>query len=200
MSNQIPLQSECDPTKPEEALLWASMNIPVAGRSPMVFPRMIGEALSKHYSECGFVHVGYIRSLADENGMVHVDRLPEQKKKFQRPYRGQQHVLNGMGGWVSMDAEEPEPIVVQDPVLLAQNERDAQLERYRYLGYKIDAPEPDVGKASVPAEPRFNPTNHTVKAVNAYLRACEDKDEYRNVILAELAGKARPGILKKNKG
>lgn len=198
MSN-IPLQSQCDPTKPEEALLWASMYIPVAGRSPMVFPRMIGELLSRHYTECGFVHVDYIRSLADENGMIHVDQLPKQQKKFMRPYRGQQHVLNGSGTWVPMDTEEPEPIVIQDPAAMTAHEREAQVERLRYLGYRINEPEPGPKRASVgEAPPKFNPSKHSVKEVNAYLRTIEDQKEYRAVVLAEKAGKARPGILKRN--
>src|SRR5690606_7160755 len=199
MSSNIPWQSECDPTKPEEAMLWASMNIPVAGRSPMVFPRMLCQSLSKHYSECGFVHVDYIRSLADENGMVHVDQLPEQQKKFMYPARGQRSVLNGAGGWGPMDQEQPEPIVIQDPSVMTVPEREAQLEVYRYLGYKIDEPEPEVKKASVAeAPPKFDPSKHSVTEVNAYLRAIEDKTEYRAVVLAEQAGKARAGILKRN--
>src|SRR5690606_16939511 len=132
---------------------WASMYIPVAGRSPMVFPRMIGETFSKHYHECGFVHVDYIRSLADENGMVHVDKLPEQQKKFRRPYRGQQHLLNGMGGWVPMDSEDPEPVVIQDPATMTNEELNAQVERMRYMGFRINEPEPDQGRASVPKAP-----------------------------------------------
>src|SRR5690606_22857671 len=117
-----------------------------------------------------------------------------------RPYRGQQHLLNGMGGWVPMDSEDPEPVVIQDPATMTNEELNAQVERMRYMGYRINEPEPEVGKASVATEPRFNPKNHSVRDVNAYLRTCEDKDEYRNVILAEQAGKARPGILKKHKG
>lgn len=199
MSNQIPLQSECDPEKPDEALLWASMYIPVAGRSPVVFPRMMAQRFSTHYSECGFVHVDYIRSLADENGMVHVDSLPKQQKKFQRPIRGQQHALNGAGGWVPMDQEEPEPIVIQDPATMTVHEREAQVERLRYLGYKINEPDPEVKKASVSeAPPKFDPAKHSVTEVNAYLRAIEDKTEYRAVVIAEQSGKARPGVLKRN--
>lgn len=200
-NSQIPLQEDCDPTKPEEAALWASMYIPVAGRSPMVFPRMIGEHFSKHYTECGFVHVDYIRSLADENGMVHVDKLPKQKKKFRRPYRGQQNLFNGMGMFVPMDDEDPEPIRIQDPAAMTVHEREAQVERLRYLGYKINEPDPETPKASVgQAPPRFDPSQHSVKDVNAYLRGLDPKDfvEYRGVVMAELAGKARPGILKRH--
>lgn len=198
MSSQIPLQSECDPTVPEQAMLWASMYVPVAGRSPMIFPRMIAETFSKHYVECGFVHVDHVRSMADENGMVHVDQLPKQTKKFQRPYRGQQHLLNGAGGWVSMDTEDPDPVVIQDPASMTSQEREAVVERLRYRGYRIDEPEPEDKKASVVTPPKFNPKTHSVKEVNAYLKSLKDKDEYKNVILAEMAGRKRPGILKRH--
>lgn len=201
MSNQIPLKSECDPTVPAEAMLWASMYIPVAGRSPMVFPRMIAEKFSEHYTEAGFVHVDYIRSMADENGMVHVDQLPQQKKKFRRPFRGAQSPLNGMGGWVPMDEVEPDPVRIQDPAAMTVAEREAVVERLRYKGYRINEPEEAPKKASIGvAPPRLDPSSKSVKEVNAYLRDLTDKTEYRSVVAAEQAGKARPGILKRHKG
>lgn len=197
--SKIPRQSECDPTKPEQALLWASMYIPVTGRSPMVFPRMIAETFSKHYSECGFVHVDYIRSMADDNGMVHVDRLPRQQKKFRRPHRGQQHVLNGMGGWVPIDDEDHDPVTIQDPATMTVHEREAQVEQLRYLGYKINEPDPGTAKASVGQAPStFDPAKHSVKAVNAYLDALDDDTEYRRLVHAEQSGRARPGIVNKH--
>lgn len=197
----IPTQDSCDWNKPSEALLWASMYIPVLGRSPMVFPRLIAERLSEHYDACGFVHVDRIAALADENGYIHVDQLPKQRQKLVRPYRGQQTQLNPMGRWAPMDEEEPEPIVIQDPAAMTVHEREAQVERLRYLGYKINEPEPAKPKGGVedPLDlpPEFNPDEHSVTEVNAYLRACEDRTEYVRVVRAEKRGQARKGILKR---
>lgn len=200
----IPTKESCDPSKPSEAMLWACMYIPVAGRSPMVFPRMIAEKISEHFVECGFVHVDDIAALADENGMVRVSDLPKQKKKLMRPYRGQQHQLNPMGQWVGMDEPEPEPVVIQDPAAMTVHERAAQVERLRYLGYKINEPDPEVPKARVvdPLDdpPEFDPGAHSVNEVNAYLRNLEDKTEYVRVVRAEKRGQARNGILKRHDG
>lgn len=201
--SQIPRIDDCDPDDPEQALLWASMYIPVAGGSPMVFPRMIAELISKHYSECGIVHAPSLARLANPHGFIHVDQLPKQTKKFMRPYRGQQHVLNGAGGWVAMDVPEEPPIVIQDPVEMTIQEREAQVERLRYLGYKVNEPEPQPPKGRVvpPEEkaPRFDPTAHSVTEVLAYLRDLDDGLERQRVIHAETTGRARQGILKRHK-
>lgn len=201
--SQIPRLEDCDPDDPDQALVWASMYIPVAGRSPMVWPRMIAELISRHYTECGIVHAPSLARLANSHGFIHVDQLPKQTKKFMRPYRGQQHPLNGAGGWVAMDEPEEPPIVIQDPAEMTVHEREAQIERLRYLGYKVDEPEPETPKARVvdPAErpPRFDPSAHTSAEVNAYLRDLDDDLERRRVLHAERQGKARNGILKHHK-
>lgn len=198
----IPTQSTCDWNDPSQAMVWASMYIPVLGRSPMVFPRIIAEKLSEHYTACGYVHVDQVAALADENGYVHVSQLPEQKQKLVRPYRGQQHELNPMGRWASMDEIEPEPVVIQDPAAMTVHEREAQVERLRYLGYRVNEPEPETPKGHVedPLDqpPSFNPDEHTVTEVNAYLRDLEDKTEYARVVRAEKRGQARQGILKRH--
>ena len=149
MSSQIPRLEDCDPDDPDQALLWATQYIPVAGRSPMVFPRMIAELISRHYTECGIVHAPSLARLANSHGFIHVDDLPKQQKKWIRPYRGQQHPINPGGGWGPMDAEEEPPIVIQDPVAMTVHEREAQIERLRYMGYKVDEPEPALETARV---------------------------------------------------
>lgn len=202
ISSQIPRIDDCDPDVPEQALLWASMYIPCAGRSPMVFPRMIAELISKHYSECGVVHAPSLARLANEDGFIHVDQLPKQKKKFSRPYRGEQHPLNGAGGWVAMDAPEEEPIVIQDPAVMTVREREAQIERLRYMGYKVNEPEPEDPKARVleawEKPPRQDPAKLSASEVNAYLRDVDELERQR-VIHAERNGKNRAGILKRHK-
>lgn len=203
-SSQIPRIDECDPDDPEQALLWASMYIPVAGRSPMVFPRMIAEKLSVHYTECAVVHAPSLARLANADGFIHVDQLPKPSKKFMRPYRGQQHPLNGMGGWVGVDEEEADPIVIQDPAAMTVHEREAQIEQLRYMGYKINEPDPAMQTAQVvdtlDEPPTFDPDSHSVIEVNAYLRALTDDIERGRVLYAERNGKKRNGILKRNGG
>jgi hypothetical protein len=201
LSSQIPRIEDCDPDDPDQALLWASMYIPVAGRSPMVWPRMIAEMISKHYTECGIVHAPSLARLANADGFIHVDDLPKQQKQFMRPYRGQQSPFNGSGGWMGMDEVEEDPINIQDPVEMTVHEREAQVERYRYLGYKVNEPEPEAPKARVvpPEEkpPRFNPAEHSATEVNAYLRDLADELEFKRVLHAERNGQARKGILKR---
>jgi len=178
------------------------MYVPVVGKNPMVLPRNLGEQISTHLTECGFVHVDQVRALADENGMVHVNNLPKQEKKLVRPYRGQQSAYNPLGRYAPMDEVEPEPVVIQDPAAMTVHEREAQVERLRYLGYKVNDPEPEAPKGYVeyPLDlpPEFNPDEHTVTEVNTYLRDLEDKTEYARVVRAEKRGQARNGILKRH--
>lgn len=200
----IPTQDACDLSKPEQALLWASMYIPTAGtgRQPYVFPRMMAEDFSVHYTECGFFHVDYIRSLADADGVIRVEDLPEQKKKLVRPYRGQQHALNPLGWWAPMDTPEEPAVVIQDPVAMTSHEREAQVERLRYMGYRINepVPGPETGHVVDPLDdpPGYDPESNSVTEVNAFLRECEDRTEYIRIVRAEKRGRARQGILKRH--
>jgi len=126
-------------------------------------------------------------------------------KKLIRPVRGPAHMLNGAMQWVALDVEEPEPVVIQDPATMTRYERAAQVERLRYLGYKIDEPDPEDPKAQVidalDDPPRFDPSAHSVVEVNAYLRELGDTDpvERSRVLFAELNGRARNGILRRHK-
>ncbi|WP_069166798.1 phage gene 29 protein family protein [Nocardia altamirensis] len=177
---------DIDPDNPEERFLPALQCIPILGRTPMVFVEPLARAISKHLTEAGCPPMD--PALAT--------------KKFQRPYRGEQHQLNGMGQWVDLDVPDPEPFVVQDPASMTVREREAQVERLRYLGYKIDEPEPATPTAHVidtlDTPPRFDPAAHSVTEVNAYLRALDDQIEHRRVLHAERNGKARNGILKRH--
>jgi hypothetical protein len=185
---------DIDPDNPEERFLPALQSIPVGfggdagGRNRMVWPEPIARAISKHLTECGVPPID-----------------PEQATiEYRRPYRGEQNRFNGAGGWVPKGSEpQPDPVVIQDPATMTVREREAVVERMRYMGYRINEPEEQPRKArvvdAIDEPPRFDPTSHTVTEVNAYLRDTDDL-ERRRVIYAERKNKARPGILKRHKG
>lgn len=183
---------DVDPDNPEERFLPALQYIPVGfgsdagGRNRMVFPEPIARAISRHLTEAGCPPMD--PALAT--------------KKVRRPFRGEQHALNGMGDWVPVDEPDPDPVVIQDPASMTVREREAVVERMRYMGYRINEPEPDQPTArvvdAVDDPPRFDPTGHTVTEVNAYLRDLDDEVERLRVLYTERKGKARNGILKRH--
>lgn len=191
---------DINPDNPEERFLSVLQFIPIGfgadagGRNRIVWPEAITRAISKHLTECGVPPVD--PALAT--------------KKIRPPGRGEQHPLNGMGDWVGVDEPEPEKIKIQDPVSMTVREREAQVERLRYMGYKVNEPEPEQPVAKVvdaiDEPPRFDPNIHTVTEVNAYLRDfvdgedISDEVEYRRVLYTERHGQARAGILKRHKG
>jgi hypothetical protein len=188
---------------PEEFALWAVQSIPLLGTTPATFIEPLARAISRHLDDAGFEHVSRLHAIADENGFIHVSQLKEQRKKWQRPYRGDQHTLNNAAMWVAMDADEPEPVTIQDPALMTRFEREAVAERMRYMGYRVDEPVPEPVKGTVvdtlDDAPRFDPGSHTVTEVNAYLRGLGDGDpiELGRVLFAERNSQARNGILKR---
>lgn len=196
---RLPLQSNCDQNDPREAHQWLFVQIPFGpdqGHTPDL--RMLPD-WSQRVDDAGYRHVDQIRALADENGMIHVDQLPKQRKRFRAPYRGQQHGLNGSGDWVDMDAEDPAPFIVPDPERFTPHEKAAMAERLYYDG-TIKRPEPEVDKASVgTAKPLFRPGEHTPNSVNTYLEYCANDAERRRVIAEEMTGKRRDQILRNPK-
>lgn len=184
---------DIDPDNPEERFLPVLQFIPLGwggdsnSRQRITWPEAISRAISKHLTECGVPPVD--PALAT--------------KKLRLPYRGEQHPLNGMGGWAPLDEEDPEPVVIQDPLTMTKRERQAVVERLRYGGYRINEPEPPKPVAKVVDEidepPRFDPATHTVTETNAYLRELGDSDEVekRRVLYSERHGQARNGILKR---
>lgn len=175
---------DIDPEDPEQRFLSVLQGIPMVGRSPMLLQEKMARAISKHLAECG----------------VPAPDPEQASKKLQRPYRGQQSGFNGMIRWVPLDTEDPEPIVIQDPALMTVQEREAQVERMRYLGYKVDEPAdkaPTAEVVSLPVVSGFDPGAHSVTEVVAYLRECGAPTEVGRVLSAERIGKARNGILKR---
>lgn len=120
--------------KPEEHMLWVFQNMPVVAGVGAVTNVAIIKGWAKHFWECGVAHRDYLETLADEDGNIHVSKLPRQTKKFIPPMRGPRHGFNNASRWVPMNVPAPEPVVVQDPRLMTAQEREAQLGIYRELG------------------------------------------------------------------
>ena len=183
---------DIDPDDPEERFLPVLQCIPIGfgtdagGRNRIIWPEQIARAVSKHLTEAGCPPID-----------------PEAASiEFRPPYRGEQSRFNAMGGWVPKGSEPaPEPVQIQDPAAMTVREREAVIERLRYMGHKIDEPEPGQPTAKVvdaiDDPPRFPPGEHTVTEVNAYLRELDDEVEKRRVLYAERKGRARNGILKR---
>lgn len=121
-NERFPMQADCDPENPDEHFLWAVTQIPMGQEMMPVSPNL-ARAISNHLYQCGFRH------------------NPElQTKKQQRPWRGQQHSMNGMGRWVPMDAEEPEPVVLPNVSAMTNHERQLIVEELRNIGFIKDPP------------------------------------------------------------
>lgn len=103
---------------------------------------------SKHLVQAGFVHVDYLRSLADDRGLIHVDQLPKQEIKYIPPHRGQQTSLNAASKWVPVETEPPAPIRLPDVRALTAEERAVLVAQLEANG-DISHPTPHVEKARV---------------------------------------------------
>lgn len=79
--------------------------------------------------------------------------------------------------------------------VVERDEADAVMDRsrrWRRVEHKSSAdPEPAAVQSDAPS---FDPTKHTVKEVNAYL-ATASRDERTRVMVEEIGGKSRRGIL-----
>lgn len=130
----IPTQQEADLRKPAEHFAWALRNMPsLAGAGVVTHPGFLS-LWSEHLWSCGFAHRDYLASLADEDGNIHVSKLPRQTVKFQQPVRGPRHAYNGAARWVSVDTADPEPINLPDIRHLTIQENEVMLEQYRQAG------------------------------------------------------------------
>lgn len=143
----IPTQQEADFSNPEEHFLWALRNMPAfAGAGMVTHPGFLRQ-WSQHLWNCGFAHRDYLEGLADENGNIHVSRLPQQRLKFQPPVRGPRHGYNNAARWVSVDTPEPEPINLPDIRELTIQENQIMLDQYRHAGMiPAGPPEPSVAE------------------------------------------------------
>lgn len=146
----IPTQEQADLNNPEEHFLWALRNMPVfAGVGMVTHPGFLRQ-WSAHLWGCGFVHRDYLERLADEDGNIHVSKLPRQTLKFQQAARGPRHGYNNAARWVTADTPDPTPINLPDIRQLTAQENEAMLEQYRNAGM-ID---------------NYAPRQHTAQAIN----------------------------------
>lgn len=130
----IPLQNEVDWNDPQQHFSWALRAMPVfAGAGMVTHPGFLW-AWSEHLWNCGFAHRDYLESLADENGMVHVSKLPRQIIKFQPAPRGPRHGYNNAARWVPVETPDPEPMRIPDINQLTIQENEAMLDQYRSAG------------------------------------------------------------------
>lgn len=136
----IPSQQDADPNNPEEHFLWALRNLPMAAGSGMMTFSPFLRNWSAHLWECGFAHREYLEGLADEDGNIHVSKLPEQKKKFQPPFRGPHHNFNPAGRWVKPDTPDPQPFVVPNIKEMTLQEKYALAYQLKHAGITIPDP------------------------------------------------------------
>ncbi|EFV12937.1 phage gene 29 protein family protein [Segniliparus rugosus] len=130
----IPSQQEANFNNPDEHFVWALRNLPAYAGVGMVTHSGFLRAWSRHLWDCGFVHRDYLVSLAGDDGTIPVDKLPQQRIKFQEPMRGPHHQYNGAGRWVDADAADPEPVTIPNVHELTVQERHALLYQLHQAG------------------------------------------------------------------
>lgn len=136
----IPTQEQADMSNPEEHFLWALRNMPsFAGAGMVTHPGFLRQ-WSEHLWACGFAHRDYLEGLADENGMIHVSKLPTQTIKFQPAVRGPRHGYNNAARWVAADSPDPQPMNLPDIRQLTVQENEMMLQQYRAAGMIPVAP------------------------------------------------------------
>lgn len=139
-SKPIPTQEEADLNDPEEHFLWALRNLPTLTGVGMVGYSGYFRKWSKHLWECGFAHRDWLVKLADENGNIHVSRLPTQEIKFQEPFRGPHHTYNNAARWVGTDTPPPEPYNVPNLEEMTIQERYVLAYQLDQAGIRIPKP------------------------------------------------------------
>lgn len=130
----IPLQREADLNDPEEHLAWAMRNMPSFAGIGAVTHSGFLRKWSEHLFKAGFRHTSWLVRLADENGNIHVSKLPRQQIKFQEAFRGPRHTYNNAARWVSMDTPEDAPVQIQDLSRSTRLEQEIYAEQLRQLG------------------------------------------------------------------
>ena len=123
-------QETVDMGNAEQAVAWAMQFMPTLNGMPALIPSEFLAVWSRHLVEAGFCHVDYLRGMADEDGNIHVSKLPRQRIKLSPPIRGSRHGLNNAWRWVDMDEPDPEPIRLPDITELQPNEQAALLSQF----------------------------------------------------------------------
>lgn len=109
---------DCDPNDPDTAFAWVFQFMPIGnGESPVLMP----DYMRKQFSR-----------IAHGAGLVHD---PErQYMKVQRPLRGQQTALNGLGRWVKIDEPEPDTVRLPNIDAMTVEENAAMIAQYEARG------------------------------------------------------------------
>jgi hypothetical protein len=119
---------------PKQHVAWALRGMPAFAGAGMVTHPGFLLSWSEHLWQCGFRHVDWLASLADENGMINVADLPRQTIKMQEAVRGPRHMFNSATRWVPVDTPDPEPVHLPDIRDLTIQENMAMLDQYRQVG------------------------------------------------------------------
>ncbi len=130
----IPTKENVDWKDPQQHFSWALKAMPVFAGAGMVTHPGFLKAWSEHLFNCGFAHRDYLESLADENGKIHVSKLPKQVVKFQPAVRGPRHGYNNAARWVHVGTPDPEPMRIPAINDLTIQENEAMLQQYRDAG------------------------------------------------------------------
>lgn len=182
---------QCDQDDPREAHQWVfSAGLPFHGSTPLIIHEEVWPEWSELFSDYGLVHAPSLARLADEDGNIHVSKLPVQSKFPHAPRKGPEHYLNP-AAHVSDNDDEPGPVPLPDPLSFTREQQEAMVERLRYAGV-LPEDTPPVDTAMV--EKTFNPSDHTPPVVVGYLLGQPDH-ERRRVLSAEMRGKKRAKIL-----
>lgn len=112
---EIPQEQELiDYQKPEEHLMFFLRNMPTYAGVGAVTNFGFLKVWAQHLWKCGVVHRDYLVRLADEDGNIHISKLPTQTIRFQKAFRGPRHQFNSSARWVSADTPDPRPMVIPD--------------------------------------------------------------------------------------
>lgn len=147
MINPLPNQEQADPNNPEEHFVWALQNMPTFAGIGAVTNSGFLRQWSKHLWKCGFAHRDYLEGLADENGNIHVSKLPKQQIKLQPPFRGPRHQYNNAARWVDANTPDPQPMRIPDVRKYTIQEQHAVKDMLIETGVVSPyAPQPSVAK------------------------------------------------------
>jgi hypothetical protein len=128
------MQDQCSPDNPEEHFLWALQLMPTMAGIGAVTNTGFLRQWSKHLWKAGFVHRDYIAAKADDDGNIHVDQLPPQQIKLQKPFRGPRHQYNNAARWVDANTPDPEPTRLPDVRRYTDQERQAMADQLIAVG------------------------------------------------------------------
>lgn len=130
----IPPQDQVDWNNAEEHLAWALQNMPTFAGIGAVTHTGFLRTWSEHLVKAGVAHVDYLRTLADQDGNIHVSKLPKQTIRWQPAMRGPRHGFNNAARWVSADSPAPQPYRLQDVRTLTDQERQAMVKQLIDVG------------------------------------------------------------------